>query len=121
MTDTKIAIPIGSPLKTLDGRDAIVLDDMGADGAPVEGKPLLGKVRQNDGKWGGSTWWRDGRWSKAGTTSHDLQMPSTTFWINLYPDGSRFTFPSRHAADRRATPDRIACKEVTITVGEGLS
>ena len=82
--------------------------------------------------WHGSTSATRGHYPKGsddlGKSCYDLIEPwkeprKYKLFLNVYAIGSTFgthTYSSREEADRNPAPNRIACKEIEVTEGDGL-
>jgi len=82
------------------------------------------------GEWPMALWIDDGRpngvverFSAGGmcasyTSNYDLLLAPQVIYVNIYEEGTVGWYPTREAADKYMSPDRIARKRVTFNPGE---
>lgn len=110
-------IDLTKPVQTRDGLKAVIISVNDA-----AGQPVVAAVRERNG-WRIQRFYEDGLWTKlGGLGSNDLvNVPEKVkVWVNLYNETCCSVWPSKEIADLSAIKTRIACVEITYTVGQGL-
>lgn len=113
-------IDFTKPVQTRDGLKAVIIS---TNDTPFHTQRVVAAVNRPEYGWVVERFYENGRWTRGGESKMDLQnVPETgTCWLNIYQDARHGSaWSSREAADRAATKARIACVEVTYTVGQGL-
>lgn len=113
---------IGKPYPTRGGKTAYLLK------TDAPGRyPLIGYM-EGDLECSACSWTSDGIILVGYQNPADLVPPAPpqperkTVWMNLYKESiPAYQYDTKEEADAKARADRVACKELTYTPGEGLS
>ena len=122
-----MSFDISKPYKTRDGHSASAIrhPDAGCEHLAIGTysnehiRPGLWALN-NGGKWAGDDN-SHGGWQQPDHPLDLVNVPETrTVWLNIYSSGWSYGHSSRAHADERSGGDRVACVELTFTIGEGL-